>query len=141
MGNIKRLVSRARNDLANCVVDKKLLAELYGRHNPSVGNDIDFIQYGLSMFPNLCCGIASVYLRHILGHGQVVTGKYNGRLHTFLLTGITLIDITSDQYGGPPIYIGNLNLHSALIDNLFHSFILNLSDHPPQGGVHNYLSL
>ncbi len=70
-----------------------------------------FIERASVLFPTLNCGIASVYLEYVLGTGRVVQGKFNTHHHTFLfIDGITVVDITADQYAGPVIYIGPLNV-------------------------------
>lgn len=55
-----------------------------------------------------------MYLKHILGIGKEERGKYGEEDHTFLLIEEEkpeqrlVIDITSDQYGGPRVYVGPL---------------------------------
>lgn len=102
------LAVKARQDIESGKVDKTLLARLYREYNPQVKDLEAFIDYGLAIFPNLCCGIASVYLRHLLGDGEVVQGNFNGQRHTYLLVESKVVDITSDQYNGPRVYIGEL---------------------------------
>ena len=61
------------------------------------------------MFPNLNCGLATVYLRKLFSDGRIVNGKYKDNNHTFLLLeDSVVVDITSDQYGGPKVYVGPL---------------------------------
>ena len=61
------------------------------------------------MFPNLNCGLATVYLRKLFSDGKIVNGKYQNKNHTFLLLeDSVVVDITSDQYGGPKVYVGLL---------------------------------
>ncbi len=67
-----------------------------------------FIEAALRIFPKLNCGLASVYLRHVLKKGKIVQGSYQQNDHTFLLVKDTVIDITSDQDGGPKVYVGPL---------------------------------
>lgn len=54
--------------------------------------------------------LAVLYLRHRLGRGTVIKGRYGGRDHSFLMVGDLVVDITADSHGGPPIYIGELCL-------------------------------
>lgn len=103
---LNKLALKARQDLGNGTVDKKLLAELYREYNPEIEDVDNYVAVGLSMFPRLCCGLASTYLKHTIGHGEITTGQYSGQLHTFLLVDSKLVDITSDQFGGPPVYVG-----------------------------------
>jgi hypothetical protein len=37
-----------------------------------------------------------------------VRGTYSGYSHTFLLLGGNVVDITADQFDGPPVYVGPL---------------------------------
>ncbi|MHC2275464.1 hypothetical protein ACVME8_002075 [Bradyrhizobium diazoefficiens] len=89
-------------------MDRELLALLYSKYNPI--EDIDsFVAAGLEIFPNLNCGLASVYLQHLIPEGSIVQGSYQSDPHTFLLLEHGLIlDITADQCGGPPVYVGGL---------------------------------
>jgi hypothetical protein len=74
----------------------------------------------MSTFPDPCCRLASVYLKHVIGYGEVTDGMYgNGTredgLHVFWSDvpreNDTIIDITGDQYpGGPKVYVGPLRL-------------------------------
>lgn len=67
-------------------------------------------------FPVGNCGIASVALQDKLDIGELIKGSYgtqDGRRegHSFLLIGGlkgVVVDITSDQFGGPKIYVGRL---------------------------------
>ncbi len=99
---------KARLELESGEVDKKLLVRLYREYNPQVQDVESFISDGLEMFPRLCCGIASSYLKHALGGGEITVGTYNSENHTFLVLEESVIDITSDQYGGPSIYVGDI---------------------------------
>lgn len=58
------------------------------------------------LFPALNCGLCSAYLRSVLSCGSIVHTRYNGHPHTVLAVDNVIIDITADQYGGPPIYVG-----------------------------------
>jgi len=61
------------------------------------------------MFPKLCCGLATVYLRRCLGGwGVVWQGFYKVTPHTVLVADDFLVDITADQFGGPAIYVGHI---------------------------------
>lgn len=87
---------------------RDLLKNLYKIYNHDVDIE-EFIIEAEKIFPKLNCGLASVYLRYILGTGEVVRGKYNGNNHTFVKIGKSkILDITADQYGGPKIYMGNI---------------------------------
>jgi hypothetical protein len=93
---------RARLDFESGRTPPDLLKRLYGAYNPSVGKVHSFVACARKLFPHLNCGVASVYLQHVLGMGSVVTGAFAGQLHSFLLYHHNLvIDITADQFGGP----------------------------------------
>jgi hypothetical protein len=77
----------------------------YGAYAP--GLDIDlFLARSRALFPALNCGLCSAYLRAVLGRGSIRRGRYDGEAHTVLAIGSTIIDITADQFGGPPVYVG-----------------------------------
>jgi hypothetical protein len=89
-------------------VPPELLAALYSSYHP-VRDALDFVAAARRLFPRLNCGLASVFLRHLIGGGAVTTGTYAGELHTFLLMDSRLVvDITADQFGGPGVYVGPL---------------------------------
>ncbi len=83
------------------------LMACYGAHK-EITDLPGFIQHAKRIFPRLCCGVASAYLREVLGVGEVVQGHYGGNPHSFLMHDGILIDITADQYGGPSVYFGPL---------------------------------
>ena len=90
------------------------LSRLYRMYNPAVDADA-FVSKAEQLFPNLNCGLASAYIRDVVGAGDIIRGKYNQTNHTFLLIDDTVVvDITADQYGGPKIYVGVLKLPWAV---------------------------
>lgn len=89
------------------VYDQKLM-DLYCQYSP-IQDLCVFFSRAKHLFPRLNCGISSVYLKHRLGIGEIIRGAYQGQGHTFLLLdGKTVVDITADQFGGPPVYVGPL---------------------------------
>ncbi|MBI4065614.1 hypothetical protein HY412_00265 [Candidatus Kaiserbacteria bacterium] len=88
-------------------VEEALLVELYAAY-ADVGDTTLFVKRALSSFPRLACGVATVYLRHRLGTGEIIQGRYGKESHTFFLLDDTIVDITADQYGGPKTYVGKL---------------------------------
>jgi len=98
-----------RRNLEQRKIPVRLLTNLYKKYNP-IKNISKFIEDSKEFFPELNCGIASVYLRHVLQQGEIVIGSYGKEPHTFLLINSeTIVDITSDQYGGPKVYIGPID--------------------------------
>lgn len=88
-------------------VDRLLLRKLYTSYCPSVGNVDLFLLQAQKFFPYLNCGIASLYVQYVLQRGEVTQGSFAGQSHTFLfLPNERIADITSDQLGGPSVYIG-----------------------------------
>jgi hypothetical protein len=65
-------------------------------------------------FPKYNCDLTAPYLRHQYGWGELLYGYYDGKIHTVLDLGKTVLadetiaDITADQFGGPTIYVGPL---------------------------------
>ena len=106
---LKTAAEVVRRQLEKGNVDRKLLAKLYGDY-ADVGDVKSFIDQALEMFPRLSCGVASAYLRHELGEGVIVRGRYGLHDHTFLrLDDGTIVDVTADQYGGPKIHVSPLS--------------------------------
>ncbi|MEP7166724.1 MAG: hypothetical protein ABI758_01945 [Candidatus Woesebacteria bacterium] len=106
--NLSVVVHAVRSSFETGKIPEALLLSLYQSYAqiPNLG---EFIRQSAKLFPKLNCGIASVYLQHLLGRGKVIQGKYAGECHTFLyLEDQTVVDITADQYGGPAVYMGKL---------------------------------
>lgn len=101
------LVAQTRHLFEQRRIDPSLLAHLYQRYHPLT--DIKhFIAHSQVLFPKLNCGIASLYLQYLLQEGKAIRGSYKGYAHTYLrLKENTIVDITADQFGGPPVYIGS----------------------------------
>lgn len=102
------MAAQARKDFETKNISRNLLAKLYHLYNPSVDTDL-FIAEAEKIFPKLNCGLASVYLQNRLQTGVVARGMYAKNSHTFLRVDDSLVvDITADQYGGPRVYVGEL---------------------------------
>ncbi len=100
------VISHVRSLFEQRYINPCLLANLYMDYNPIPEINL-FITKSQSLFPRLNCGIASLYLKYILGEGDVVQGTYAGQVHTYLrLRGKIIVDITADQFEGPRIYRG-----------------------------------
>ena len=98
-GSFKNIAIKARKAFETKKIDRSILKELYAQYHPVRNIDV-FINRATSFFPNLNCGVASVYLKYMLGRGNIVNGNYSNNNHTFLLLNKkTIIDITADQYG------------------------------------------
>lgn len=105
---LKGIATEARRAFETKDVDEALLVELYGQY-ADVGDTGLFVKRALGSFPQLACGATTVYLRHRLGAGVIVRGKYDKEDHTFLrMEDGTIVDITANQYGGPKTYVGEL---------------------------------
>jgi len=98
-------IQSVRLDFEAGRVDRKLLARLY-RPYADVGDVDQFVNDASRSFPEGNCGLASLYLRHLLKMGDIVQGRYGPHSHTFLKIGDDIIDITADQFGGPRTYVG-----------------------------------
>lgn len=103
---MEKTVHEIRKQFEARTIDQNLLAQLYQEYS-DVGDTIKFIAKARDIFPRGNCGLASLYLRKELG-GRIVRGKYGRHRHTFLLIDDTVVDITTDQFGGPKVYIGPL---------------------------------
>lgn len=108
MKEIENTVIRVRAHFTKKELDYPVLTTLYQKYNPQENIEL-FITRSKELFPFLNCGLASLYLQHIFGKGSIINGSYKGYKHTFLLLSKNLIvDITADQFGGPPYYIGSI---------------------------------
>jgi len=94
-------------------LDRDLLAGLYRAYNPSVQDTSEFVEEAIKSFPEGACGLASLYIQYLLnGEGEVSHRGYvlNRQRHghtVLVLAELGLIScITSDQFGGPSIYVG-----------------------------------
>ncbi len=106
INEVRLIATKTRQDFENGALDTKLLIDLYQSYN-RLKNPREFVTRAQKMFPNLNCGLASVYLKHLFKKGEIIKGKYADESHTFLqLDNNLIVDITADQYGGPPIYVG-----------------------------------
>lgn len=102
----EKTVHKIRKQFEEREVDQRLLAQLYQDY-ADVGDTTRFVAKARDIFPRGNCGLASLYLKKELG-GRIVQGKYGRHKHTFLLIDDTVVDITTDQFGGPKVYIGPL---------------------------------
>jgi hypothetical protein len=103
---LRRSAARVRREFERGTFDLRLAIAAYTAYAPEVGDVPGFVERARGLFPTGCCGLCSVYLRSRLGCGTVVSGSYDGHLHTVLLVDGLLVDVTADQFGGPPIYVG-----------------------------------
>ena len=105
---IRKISLRTIEEFESRKILDKNLAKLYKEYCP-IPNMGLFIYRSKKLFPALNCGLASLYLRKKLREGEIVQGSYRNRNHTFLLIKEkTIVDITSDQYGGPQVFVGPL---------------------------------
>ena len=108
LDKIRMKALKARKKFKSGRIDKNKLALFYYRYNP-ISDTKTFVKRSRRLFPNLNCGLASLYLKDKLHVGEIIRGKYNGKNHTFLLIDDeVVVDITADQYGGPEVYVGPL---------------------------------
>lgn len=115
---ITEFAEQARIDFEVCAIARPLLANLYATYRPGMKNMEAFLDQAAELFPASNCGLASTYLQHILQAGEIIPahprnsgekfGTYDNENHTFLRIGSLIVDITSDQFGGPAVYVGSL---------------------------------
>lgn len=104
---IRARVTQTREAFESGTFDVTIARRAYADYAPDIDLDL-FLPRARELFPALNCGLCSTYLRAILQRGTVHRGSYNGERHTVLLINSTVIDITADQFGGPPVYVGAL---------------------------------
>ncbi|HEY5695369.1 MAG TPA: hypothetical protein VIQ80_00890 [Candidatus Saccharimonadales bacterium] len=104
---IRRIANEARADFEAGTIPEAQLVQLYGDYCPAVDANM-FVAAARVLFPAGNCGLASLYLQFQLQGGEVAYGTYARKGHTFWHMGSLIVDITSDQYGGPKVYVGPL---------------------------------
>lgn len=111
---VKKVAFEVRKRFESKQVDKEELKKLYLAYHDACCMD-DFLDQAEKIFPKLNCGLTAVYLQKVLGKGEIIKGYYERNPHTFLLIdNYYIVDITSDQYDGPEIYVGPLKSPWAL---------------------------
>lgn len=107
--SILETAMRIRKSFEDGSVYTSQLGRDYLEYNPSLEDIDSFLSEAKKMFPKLNCGLATVVLRREIGFGEIVNGYYGQEKHTFLQMSPTeIVCITSDQYGGPPVYVGEI---------------------------------
>jgi hypothetical protein len=102
------VTNEARVTFESGVIDEEKLGACYETY-AHVANIKEFMKIAKSIFLMLNCGLASVYLRRVLG-GEIIRGHYDCQPHSFLLIDGFVVYITADQYGGPKVYVGPLTI-------------------------------
>jgi hypothetical protein len=103
---IKVVAFEARRAFEERTIPRPLLRNLYFEYNPHLLDTDVFLDVAADIFPVSSCSLATVYLRHLLGEGELVEGWYYDEPHQFLGLGKLVADITADQFGGPKVYVG-----------------------------------
>lgn len=107
---IASLVSKAhdvRRAFERGEFDAAIARQAYLAYAPDIDVDL-FLRRSQKLFPALNCGLCSTYLNAVLGRGTVRRGHYRAERHTVLMVEAWVVDITADQFGGPPVYVGPL---------------------------------
>ncbi|MFB6145854.1 MAG: hypothetical protein ABEJ99_05125 [Candidatus Nanohaloarchaea archaeon] len=102
---IEKTAADVREQFQSGDIDVEQLEQLYSGYS-DVDDVKEFVSKGVEKFPELCCGLASIYLKDRLGKGEVINGSYSDKNHTFLRVDGNILDITADQFGGPKLYFG-----------------------------------
>lgn len=111
---LKQITQKARKDFEMQRINEVELNRLYTQYNPLENID-SFLLSTRGLFPRLNCGLASVYLQNLIPESEVIRGRFKNNNHTFLLVKKEIIiDITSDQYGGPKVYVGPIKIPWAI---------------------------
>ncbi|HIH42796.1 TPA: hypothetical protein HA246_04075 [Candidatus Woesearchaeota archaeon] len=118
LNEIKKIAYSARKKFETDKIPINKLKKLYLAYN-KMPNIKKFLLQAKKLFPKLNCGLATVYLKYMLGSGKIVNGKYKNNNHTFLLLANKqnklIIDITADQYEGPKVYVGRIKKPWSLL--------------------------
>lgn len=110
LADVKNIAYEARRAFERGSIARYLLKSLYLEYNPSFLDIDNYLDFAERIFPKGNCGLATVYLKHVIGAGEVVEGQYIVEPHQFLTIGSLAVDITADQFGGPEVYVGPLDL-------------------------------
>jgi hypothetical protein len=106
--SIRRIALKARTDMEQHRVDETRLKKEYREYSNTKNIDT-FFEKARYLFPKLNCGLASVHLKSEIRKSKIVNGKYGRHNHTFIIINRKIVvDITADQFGGPPVYVGKL---------------------------------
>ncbi len=85
--SIKRLheiAAQSREEFESGSISDKLLEELIDTYATDYAEGWKLsLPLARPRFPNFNCGLASVYLRHKAGLGDIMNGRYETKLHTF----------------------------------------------------------
>jgi hypothetical protein len=112
LNQLVEIATETRAEFAAGSVPMKTLSRLYLARYPDDEQAIRAIVRHPPVFPDRYCELATVYLLDKLGEGEFGLGRYDGRPHAFAdmgataLQSTTIVDITADSLGGPPIYVG-----------------------------------
>lgn len=115
---VRTIAERTREDFESGRIQVDHLLKLGGTYLPDQADkwerSVSRVSAALEIFPALCCELATTVLRHRVGFGNIVQGRYDINSHAYLdldhsdLPDHTIGDITADQFGGPSIYVGPL---------------------------------
>ncbi len=105
--DLKKIAAETRAEFELEKVSTQTLKQLYQAYN-HLENPDEFLIQAESLFPKLNCGLASLYLQTKIPKSRIVQGKYASHNHTYLQINDLILDITSDQFGGPKVYVGPL---------------------------------
>lgn len=112
---LREIAEDCRRKFDQKQVDPDFLRTLYGLYVPERSQVHAWsISAILPHFPRHSCTIASAYLLHATGDGELRKVRLAGNGHTVVHFGYldgpepTIGDITGDQYVGPPVYVGPL---------------------------------
>ena len=109
LSKVWRIAHRARREFEERALPLPRLMRLYARYNVAVEAE-RFCIAAIDGFPRGACGLASLHLVTLLGRGEVVYGRFIDEGHTFvLLEDDVVVDITADQFGGPPVHVGPIH--------------------------------
>jgi hypothetical protein len=125
---IVTVATQTRHDFKTKALKIHYLQSVIDKHLPYIAESYkaglaQWIEQTIAEYPVNSCELATAVLLDRLQTGKIVYGRYEykplgphntRKSHSFWSTSdpkneITLIaDITADQYGGPPIYVGPL---------------------------------
>lgn len=113
LSHIIRVAKKARNDFEQGTVSRPMLRAVVRLSFPEYPPYEVIDQYLAlleGIFPDENCDLTTGYLLEQLGEGELIVGTYDGNPHVFLgiFVGLEkmIVDITADQFGGPPVYVG-----------------------------------
>jgi hypothetical protein len=135
---VLNIAERTRRDFEIGAITVPHLVEIALINRPNLTDEqLKYLRVGaeggVGNFPDEACQVATDELKHRLGFGKIIDGSYlvsepggheEFSRHEFLdisdpdSAERTIVDITADQFGGPPVYVGEWRRPWSTLEDL-----------------------